>query len=59
MMCSNYFTWSYIGGGGLKLVEIDGTIIKVQIDGPAKNVMTVRVSVTQKLRERIPMIAAV
>lgn len=32
---------------------------QVKITGPAANVMTVRVAVTQKLRERIPGIAAV
>lgn len=47
------------GGGGLELVELDGPIAKVRITGPAANVMTVRVAVTQKLRERIPAIAAV
>ncbi|KAI3426837.1 hypothetical protein D9Q98_006784 [Chlorella vulgaris] len=47
------------GGGGLELVELDGPIAKVRITGPAANVMTVRVAVTQKLRERIPTIAAV
>lgn len=47
------------GGGGLDLVEIDGPIAKVRITGPAASVMTVRVAVTQKLRERIPGIAAV
>lgn len=47
------------GGGGLDLVELDGPIAKVRITGPAANVMTVRVAVTQKLRERIPAIAAV
>ncbi|GAQ80291.1 Fe-S cluster assembly protein [Klebsormidium nitens] len=47
------------GGGELTLVKIDGPVVKVQIDGPAANVMTVRVAVTQKLREKIPGIAAV
>ncbi|KAK9806080.1 hypothetical protein WJX72_000355 [[Myrmecia] bisecta] len=47
------------GGGGLDLVSIDGPIVKVQITGPAASVMTVRVAVTQKLREKIPSIAAV
>jgi Fe-S cluster biogenesis protein NfuA len=47
------------GGGGLELVELDGPIAKVRITGPAAAVMTVRVAVTQKLRERIPSIAAV
>lgn len=47
------------GGGGLELVSIDGPIVKVKISGPAATVMTVRVAVTQKLREKIPSIAAV
>lgn len=47
------------GGGGLHLDSIDGVIVKVKITGPAANVMTVRVAVTQKLREKIPTIAAV
>ncbi|BFI24623.1 NFU1 iron-sulfur cluster scaffold homolog, mitochondrial [Marchantia polymorpha subsp. ruderalis] len=47
------------GGGELSLVKIDGPVVKVKIEGPAAGVMTVRVAVTQKLREKIPMIAAV
>lgn len=47
------------GGGELELDAIDGVIVKVKISGPAANVMTVRVAVTQKLREKIPTIAAV
>ncbi|GBG68740.1 hypothetical protein CBR_g3282 [Chara braunii] len=47
------------GGGELTLEKIDGPVVKVRIDGPAAGVMTVRVAVTQKLREKIPMIAAV
>jgi hypothetical protein len=47
------------GGGELLLDSIDGPIVKIKITGPAANVMTVRVAVTQKLRERIPAIAAV
>lgn len=47
------------GGGGLELDAIDGPIVKVELSGPAADVMTVRVAVTQKLRERIPTIAAV
>ncbi|GFR51167.1 hypothetical protein Agub_g13525, partial [Astrephomene gubernaculifera] len=47
------------GGGGLELVGIEGVIVKIRITGPAANVMTVRVAVTQKLREKIPGIAAV
>ena len=39
--------------------EITGPIVKVQLSGPAAGVMTVRVAVTQKLREKIPSIAAV
>ncbi|CAH8318210.1 unnamed protein product [Eruca vesicaria subsp. sativa] len=47
------------GGGGLELVEIDGYIVKVRLTGPAAKVMTVRVALTQKLRENIPSIGAV
>lgn len=47
------------GGGELTLVSIDPPIVKVKISGPAAGVMTVRVAVTQKLREKIPLIAAV
>ena len=47
------------GGGELACEGIDGPIVKVKITGPAANVMTVRVAVTQKLREKIPTIAAV
>ncbi|KAK9741551.1 hypothetical protein RND81_03G112900 [Saponaria officinalis] len=46
-------------GGGLELVAIEEPIVKVRIMGPAAGVMTVRVAVTQKLREKIPTIAAV
>jgi Fe-S cluster biogenesis protein NfuA len=47
------------GGGGLECEGVEGPIVKVRITGPAASVMTVRVAVTQKLRERIPGIAAV
>ena len=47
------------GGGTLELDKIDGVICKVKLSGPAAAVMTVRVAVTQKLREKIPSIAAV
>ncbi|XP_010272564.1 PREDICTED: nifU-like protein 2, chloroplastic [Nelumbo nucifera] len=47
------------GGGGLELVAIEEPIVKIRIMGPAAGVMTVRVAVTQKLREKIPAIAAV
>ncbi|KAF5733175.1 hypothetical protein HS088_TW17G00714 [Tripterygium wilfordii] len=46
-------------GGSLELVAIDDPIVKIRITGPAAGVMTVRVAVTQKLREKIPAIAAV
>ncbi|KAI3448343.1 hypothetical protein Pfo_005008 [Paulownia fortunei] len=46
-------------GGDLELVEIEEPIVKVRLTGPAAGVMTVRVAVTQKLREKIPAIAAV
>ncbi|CAA0814061.1 NifU-like protein 2- chloroplastic [Striga hermonthica] len=46
-------------GGDLELVGIEDPIVKVRISGPAAGVMTVRVAVTQKLREKIPAIAAV
>ncbi|XP_052179726.1 nifU-like protein 2, chloroplastic [Diospyros lotus] len=46
-------------GGTLELVAIEEPIVKVRITGPAGGVMTVRVAVTQKLREKIPAIAAV
>ncbi|XP_031390939.1 nifU-like protein 2, chloroplastic isoform X4 [Punica granatum] len=46
-------------GGSLELVEIEEPIVKVRITGPAASVMTVRVAVTQKLREKIPAIGAV
>ncbi|CAN6440415.1 unnamed protein product [Victoria cruziana] len=47
------------GGGELELVKIEEPIVKIRITGPAAGVMTVRVAVTQKLREKIPTIAAV
>ncbi|GAB2236074.1 hypothetical protein Droror1_Dr00027809 [Drosera rotundifolia] len=46
-------------GGSLELVAIKDPIVKVRITGPAAGIMTVRVAVTQKLREKIPAIAAV
>ncbi|XAR49359.1 hypothetical protein NMG60_11032539 [Bertholletia excelsa] len=46
-------------GGSLELVAVEEPIVKVRIMGPAAGVMTVRVAVTQKLREKIPAIAAV
>ncbi|THU50241.1 hypothetical protein C4D60_Mb06t18070 [Musa balbisiana] len=47
------------GGGELELVKIEEPIVKVRLTGQAAGVMTVRVAVTQKLREKIPAIAAV
>ncbi|XP_074567093.1 nifU-like protein 2, chloroplastic [Curcuma longa] len=46
------------GGGELELVEIEEPIVKIQLTGQAAGVMTVRVAVTQKLREKIPAIAS-
>ncbi|KAI3929274.1 hypothetical protein MKX01_006510 [Papaver californicum] len=45
-------------GGVLELMQIEDYIVKVRLTGPAAKVMTVRVAVTQKLREKIPSIAA-
>ncbi|CAA7396791.1 unnamed protein product [Spirodela intermedia] len=47
------------GGGELELICIEEPIVKVRLSGPAAGVMTVRVALTQKLREKIPKIAAV
>ncbi|KAK9275930.1 hypothetical protein L1049_023204 [Liquidambar formosana] len=47
------------GGGVLELVQISEYVVKVRLSGPAAGVMTVRVALTQKLREKIPAIAAV
>ena len=48
-----------LGGGTLELVDIEEPIVKIKLTGPAAAVMTVRVAVTQKLREKMPTIAAV
>ncbi|KAJ6407080.1 hypothetical protein OIU84_010570 [Salix udensis] len=47
------------GGGVLELVQINDYVVRVRLGGPAAAVMTVRVALTQKLRETIPAIAAV
>lgn len=47
------------GGGELELIQIEDYVVKVRLSGPAAGVMTVRVALTQKLREKIPSIAAV
>ncbi|KAJ7946581.1 nifU-like protein 2, chloroplastic [Quillaja saponaria] len=46
-------------GGSLELVAIEEPIVKVRITGSAAGVHTVRVAVTQKLREKIPAIQLV
>ncbi|RVW30287.1 NifU-like protein 3, chloroplastic [Vitis vinifera] len=45
--------------GCSSLFQINDYVIKVRLSGPAAGVMTVRVALTQKLREKIPAIAAV
>ncbi|XP_021724955.1 nifU-like protein 3, chloroplastic [Chenopodium quinoa] len=47
------------GGGVLELDKIEDYVVRVRLSGPAAGVMTVRVAITQKLREKIPSIAAV
>ncbi|XP_057434108.1 nifU-like protein 3, chloroplastic [Lotus japonicus] len=47
------------GGGILELVQINDYVVKVRLGGPAAGVTTVRVALTQKLRDKIPSIAAV
>ncbi|KAI7737861.1 hypothetical protein M8C21_001112 [Ambrosia artemisiifolia] len=47
------------GGGILEFVEIKDYDVKVRLSGPAAKVMTVRVALTQKLREKIPVITSV
>ena len=41
------------------LIPVPHHHMQIRITGPAAKVMTVRVAVTQKLREKIPTIAAV
>ncbi|GKE23149.1 NifU-like protein 3, chloroplastic [Tanacetum coccineum] len=45
--------------GLLEFVRDQDYTVKVRLSGPAAGVMTVRVALTQKLREKIPVIAAV
>lgn len=47
------------GGGILEFVEIKDYNVTVRLSGPAAGVMTVRVALTQKLREKIPVITSV
>ncbi|VFQ73822.1 unnamed protein product [Cuscuta campestris] len=47
------------GGGELELVQIEEYVVTVRLRGPASTVMTVRVALTQKLRDAIPAIASV
>ncbi|CAN1198455.1 NifU-like protein 3, chloroplastic [Linum perenne] len=47
------------GGGELQLIGINDYVVRVRLTGPAAGVTTVRVATTQKLKEKIPSIAAV
>ncbi|CAM0876981.1 unnamed protein product [Alopecurus aequalis] len=47
------------GGGNLRFVTINRSFVKLRLTGPAAGVAAVRVAVAQKLREKIPSIAAV
>ncbi|KAG2615133.1 hypothetical protein PVAP13_3NG032790 [Panicum virgatum] len=47
------------GGGELELVNIIGPIVKVRLTGRAAGVKTVRVALSQKLRENIPSVAGI
>jgi len=47
------------GGGELELVNIIGPIVKVRLTGRAAGVKTVRVALSQKLREKIPSAAGI
>jgi len=47
------------GGGELELVNIIGPIVKVRLTGRAAGVKTVRVALSQKLREKIPSVAGI
>ncbi|CAA2971630.1 nifU 3, chloroplastic [Olea europaea subsp. europaea] len=48
------------GDGELEHVHVEDFIVKVHLTGPAAGVMTVRVALAQKLREKkMPAIAAV
>ena len=46
-------------GGVLELDRIDDYVVRVRLSGSSAGVMIVRVALTQKLREKIPAIAAV
>ncbi|RLN28559.1 nifU-like protein 1, chloroplastic [Panicum miliaceum] len=47
------------GGGELELINIIGPIVKVRLTGRAAGVKTVRVALSQKLREKIPSVAGI
>ena len=47
------------GGCELELVNIIGPIVKVRLTGRAAGVKTVRVALSQKLREKIPSVAGI
>ncbi|CAI0555858.1 unnamed protein product [Linum tenue] len=69
MNAKSFFDWQILseirpylggtGGGELQLLGIDDYLVRVRLTGPAAGVTTVRVALTQKLREKIPSIAAV
>lgn len=47
------------GGGVLELHEINNCTVTIRLSGPAAGVMTVRVALSQKLKEKIPLISSV
>ncbi|PVH61493.1 hypothetical protein PAHAL_3G046800 [Panicum hallii] len=47
------------GGGELELINIIGPTVKVRLTGRAAGVKTVRVALSQKLREKIPSVAGI
>lgn len=47
------------GGGELKFIKIVANIVKVRLTGRAAGVKSVRVALSQRLREKIPSIAAI
>jgi len=52
-----YFTGA--GGGDAVLRGISGMTVQISLQGPVKDIMTIRVAVVQKLRDSIPTIQAV
>ncbi|KAK8953983.1 hypothetical protein KSP39_PZI001663 [Platanthera zijinensis] len=47
------------GGGVLELHEINNYTVTIRLSGPAAGVMTVRVALSQKLKEKMPLISSV